>query len=121
MHQGQNASQKDAGVNQYNLGMDKRCPLKKTCLPDKPCHHGRRAIDFARRGKKGGCPWFVASQEANYCFFALMAEEGDRPIESGRIASLLLIDDSEVKRITAKFKAMAGEHLDTRTVEMPQI
>jgi hypothetical protein len=101
--------------------MDHRCPLKRTSLPEKPCHHGRRAIDFARRGKKGGCPWFVASQESNYCFFALMEKEGNRPIESGRVASLLLIDDSEVKQITAKFKTMAAEHLDVRPTEIPQI
>jgi hypothetical protein len=101
--------------------MDKRCPLKKTCLPDKPCHHGRRAVDFARKNKKGGCPWFVASQESNYCFFSLMDAEGNQPIESGRVASLLLIDDGEVKRITAKFKAMAPEHLEICPVEITQI
>jgi hypothetical protein len=94
--------------------MDCRCPLKKKDYPDKPCHHGRRAIDYARKGKKGGCPWFVADLEANYCFFSLMKNDGSSPMETEEIAPLLMMDDSEVKSIVSAFKETASEHLDVR-------
>jgi hypothetical protein len=94
--------------------MDCRCPLKKTNYPDKPCHHGRRALDYARKDKKGGCPWFVNSLEANYCFFSYMKNDGGRPMETEDIAPLLLMGDDEVKGIVSAFKSAASEHLDVR-------
>lgn len=83
--------------------MDDRCPRKLTSLPCSACPEGRKAMDLARQGKQGGCPWFVADAEANFCFFKYMADNG-QSILTHRIARLLMIDDNEVKRVIQSFR-----------------
>jgi hypothetical protein len=57
----------------------------------------------SRKGESGGCGWFVADAEYNYCFFKFMADDG-RDVSTNRIARLLMIDDSEVKRVIQSFR-----------------
>jgi len=57
----------------------------------------------ARKGKIDGCPWFVADAESYYCFFRFMIDDG-RNVPTHRIARLLMIDDSEVKRVIQSFR-----------------
>ncbi|NBP02996.1 MAG: hypothetical protein EBU90_23365 [Proteobacteria bacterium] len=90
--------------------MDKRCKLGLKCLPTSPCAEGRKAVDAAKKGEEAGCPWFVASEEAHYCFFALMAQEG-RPMEPAEIARLLYIDDAQIKKDIQKFRKIMLEEL----------
>lgn len=88
--------------------MDKRCPRGLKCLPSKPCEQGREAVDAARQGKEGGCPWFVADRESNYCIWKYLADDG-RPTDPAKIARLLMIDDSEVKKVVQAFKKKINE------------
>jgi hypothetical protein len=60
-------------------------------------------VDLARQGKQGGCPWYVADAESNYCFFKYMADNG-QSIPTHRIARLLMVDDNEVKRVIQSFR-----------------
>ena len=60
-------------------------------------------MDLSRQGKQGGCPWFVADAESNYCFFKYMADNGG-DMENHRIARLLMMDDNEVKRVIQSFR-----------------
>lgn len=83
--------------------MDQRCPRKLKEHPCAPCQEGKKAIDAARKGKVGGCPWFVSDSESNYCFFKYMDDDG-RSIPTHRIARLQMIDDSEVKRVIQSFR-----------------
>lgn len=57
----------------------------------------------SRKGETGGCSWFVADAEAHYCFFRFMIDDG-RDVPTHRIARLLMIDDSEVKRVIQSFR-----------------
>lgn len=88
--------------------MDKRCPRKLNSLPNEPCSEGRKGVDCARKGEEGGCPWFIADREANYCSFKYLADNG-KPLETAKVARLCMIDDSEVKKIVAKFRKIAIE------------
>ena len=90
--------------------MDSRCPKKLAGLPTEPCPEGRKAVDEARKGCEGGCPWFIADRESNYCYFKYMADNG-RATEPAKISRLLLIDDAEVKQIMSKFKKAAQEFM----------
>lgn len=91
--------------------MDKRCPLKLKAYPTCACPEGKRAIDAAKQGLVGGCEWFVASHEANYCWFKFIRDEA-RPVEPKKIAQLLMIDDAEVKRIIQGFRRKIPQLLD---------
>jgi hypothetical protein len=93
--------------------MDLRCPRKLNALPCQSCPEGRKAIDLARQGKQGGCPWFVADAESHYCFFKYMADNG-QAVPAHRIARLLMIDDNEVKRVIQSFRRrMMPEEVDS--------
>lgn len=83
--------------------MDCRCPLKLKTLPTEPCSEGRKAVDAARKGYEGGCPWFVNDAESNYCVWKLLADEG-RPMDTPKVARLCMISDKEVKQTITKFK-----------------
>lgn len=66
-------------------------------------------MDANRRGEEGqGCPWAVADRESHYCFFKLMADD-PRPMDTAKIARLLMIEDSEVKKILSNFKRNMNE------------
>ena len=92
--------------------MDCRCPKKLSNLPEAPCNLGREAVDLARQGKEGGCPWFVADRESNYCFFKMMNDDG-HPMLPHKIAQKLLIDDAEIKKIINNFRKKHLENLDS--------
>jgi len=83
--------------------MDNRCPRKLKSYPQTCCPEGKKAVDAARQGKEAGCPWYIASHEASFCWFKFSHDES-RPVEPNRIAQLLMIDDSEVKRIIQAFR-----------------
>jgi hypothetical protein len=100
--------------------MDARCPRKLTKYPKSPCRQGREAVDAAKEGKEAGCPWSVADGASCYCFFKFLADEGDRPIPTAKIAALLQIDDDEVKKILQKFKSIAGGEIELAP-DLPQI
>jgi hypothetical protein len=91
--------------------MDCRCPRKLNALPKEPCQLGREAVNLAKKGQEGGCPWFVSDQESNYCFFKFMQDDS-RPVPPQKIAQKLLIDDSEVKKIINNFKKKSAELLE---------
>jgi hypothetical protein len=86
--------------------MDSRCPRKLSKTPCNACPEGKRAVDLARKGLEGGCPWFVADAESHYCFFKFMDDRGDgRPVKnSAKIARMLMMDDGQVKKVVSKFK-----------------
>jgi hypothetical protein len=94
--------------------VDSRCPLKKKDYPTSPCSQGRKGVNCAKKGKEGGCPWFVASLESNFCFFSYLKDHGGRQMLAEKIAPLLMMGDEEVKSIITKFKAEASDHLDVR-------
>ena len=73
---------------------------------------GKEAVDLARQGKEGGCPWFVADRESNFCFFKF-ASSDNHPVPPQKIAQKLLIDDSEVKKIVNNFRKKSRDILDT--------
>jgi hypothetical protein len=98
--------------------MDSRCPRKLSSLPTTPCEEGRKAIDEARKGCQGGCPYFVADRESNYCVFKYLADNGNKPVQPHRIARLLMIDDAEVKRIINNFKKIL-KNIEDDPVEQP--
>lgn len=83
--------------------MDKRCPLNLTSLPTEPCPEGRKAVDLAKKGIEGGCPWFVADQESCYCCWKYLADNG-RATPVPQVARLCMISDKEVKQTISKFK-----------------
>lgn len=68
-------------------------------------------MDLARQGKEGGCPWFVADRESNYCFFKYVSDD-NHPVTPQKIAQKLLIDDSEIKKIVNNFRKKSSEILD---------
>ena len=81
------------------------CPLKLKNLPTEPCSEGRKAVDAERKGETAGCSWFVADAESNYCFYAYMANNGN-PDSSSKVARLLMIEESEVKKIEKAFRVL---------------
>ena len=83
--------------------MDSRCPRKLKSLPNEPCPEGRKAMDLARVGKVGGCPWFIADRESNYCVWKYLADNG-LGTDPARVARMLYINDSEVKAVETKFR-----------------
>lgn len=92
--------------------MDSRCPKKLAALPSTPCDLGKEAVAAERRGETHqGCPWFVNSRESNFCFFKMMADDG-RTLDTAEIARLLMVDDSEVKRVIARFRKNAQKAQD---------
>lgn len=88
--------------------MDERCPRKLKSYPSCACPSGREAVSLSRKGKQGGCPWFVSDAASNYCFFKMMADDG-KPIIPQRIAQLLMVDDNEVKKIVTNFRRTVSE------------
>lgn len=83
--------------------MDSRCPRQLKGMPTTPCQMGREGRDAARDGKEGGCPWFVADRESNYCLFKYLADNG-RATAAPKVARLAMVDEAEVKAIVNKFK-----------------
>ena len=73
-------------------------------------------MDAARKGKTEGCPWFVADPESHYCFFKLMSDDG-HSVSTHRIARLLMIDDSEVKRVIQSFRRKVPSLFDVDDIE----
>ncbi len=65
-------------------------------------------MDLAREGKEGGCPWFIADRESNYCVWKFLSDDG-RPTEPAKVARLLMIDDTDVKRTVTAFKKTMTE------------
>lgn len=82
-----------------------RCPRKLMKTPETPCELGREAVNAAKDNKHGGCEFFVNDRESNYCFFKYL-ELHDEPKDPAEIARLLLIDDSEVKKIVSKCRKL---------------
>lgn len=91
--------------------MDKRCPLSLKNYPSSPCPEGKRAVDLAKKGKTGGCPFFVNDAEYCFCFFKYAADDG-RSVPTHRIARMLMMDDIEVKRTIQSFRRRIGSLLD---------
>lgn len=87
--------------------MDPRCPLKRPTLPTAACPEGRKAVTLAKKAQHGGCPWFVADAESNFCFFKHLADHG-HPLTTRQIARMLMIDDNEVKRVLQNFRRKTG-------------
>ena len=87
--------------------MDPRCPRGLIDLPCQACPKALEAIKNLRDGKPigGGCPWYVADAGSSYCWFKMMADNGNKPIPPARIAQLEMIPDSEVKLIEARMRA----------------
>jgi hypothetical protein len=70
-------------------------------------------VDLARKGLVGGCPWYVADAESNYCFFQMQHDRGNgRPMQTPRIARMEMIDDAQVKKIISNFRKQAANLLD---------
>lgn len=88
--------------------MDTRCIRKLKSLPTEPCPLGRQAVDAARKGQDAGCPWFCNDRESNYCCWRYLADNG-RPTEPAKVARLLMIDDSDVKKAIQTFKKRVTE------------
>lgn len=91
--------------------MDKRCPRKLKALPSSPCSEGKRAVDAARNNEEGGCPWHVNDAGSYFCFFKYM-HENPQPTDTSKIASLLMIDDNEVKKIVQAFRRKVQQNTD---------
>jgi hypothetical protein len=89
--------------------LDKRCPRRLKHLPTEPCPEGRKAMDLARNRQHGGCPWFIADAESQYCFFKYITDNAGKQCETQRIAHFLMLDDSEVKRLLSQFKTRISE------------
>lgn len=90
------------------MSFDSRCPRKLKSAPQRDCQEGKKAVDLARNAKEGGCPYFIQDRESHYCFFLFMQQNG-RPIDTAKIARLLLMDDEEVKKIISNFKKKIAE------------
>lgn len=89
--------------------MDSRCPRMLTEHPEQYCPLAvmrLRAIRTANKelteeeeSKLPGCPWAVAHQLANYCFFKYIQEySSDKPLSDMEIASLNGISIDAVKK-----------------------
>lgn len=98
------------------MAMDERCPRKLKNLPCSSCPLGRAAVDAQRKGKSGGCAWFVADPESHYCFFKLMQDDGNA-LSTHRIARLLMIDDNEVKRTIQSFRRKVNILFNVHSLE----
>jgi hypothetical protein len=101
--------------------LDKRCPRGLSQYPTEPCQEGKKAVDLARKGQTGGCPWYAADAESNYCFFSLMEQRGNgRPMPTPRIARVEMIDDTQVKKIVSNFRKLAKQIDDPDSPQDPQ-
>jgi hypothetical protein len=89
------------------MSFDPRCPRKLSSPPETACPEGKKAVDLARDGKHGGCPFFINDRESNFCFFKFMSDNGQQ-VDTATIARLLMMDDAEVKKIIAKFRKIAS-------------
>ena len=96
--------------------MDCRCPRRLKSLPDKACDQGREAVDLSRKGKIGGCPWFISDPEYHYCFFKLMDDDGF-PMTTNRVSRMLMMDDTEVKRILQNVRRKLPDLIDDELLE----
>lgn len=91
--------------------MDKRCPRGLRCLPSSPCDKGLGAIkDLRATGEisPGNCQWFVNDAQSQWCFFKYMADNNNTETPDHRIATLLLEDDHQIKKIIQNFKRRAS-------------
>jgi TPP-dependent pyruvate/acetoin dehydrogenase alpha subunit len=91
--------------------MDSRCPIGAKNYPTTPCSEGKKAVDLAKKGKVGGCPYFINDAESCFCFFKFGTDDG-RIIPTHRIARMLMMDDLEVKRIIQSFRRKIISLLD---------
>ncbi len=91
--------------------MDSRCPRKLKKYPDEPCPEGKKAVDLTKKGKVGGCPFFINDAESCFCFFKYSIDDG-RSVPTHRIARMLMMDDLEVKRMIQSFKRRIHSLLD---------
>lgn len=91
--------------------MDKRCPRGLVRHPKRPCPEGKKAIDALRNNEQGGCEWYINDAGSHFCFFKYM-HENNLPIDTSKIASLLMIDDNEVKKIVQAFRRKAQQNPD---------
>ena len=69
-------------------------------------------MDLARQGKDGGCIWFVADSESNFCFFKFI-QDNNHPITPNKIAQKLLIDDADIKKIVNNFRKKSREIIES--------
>lgn len=66
-----------------------------------------------RKGQEPTCPWFVADAECNYCFWKFINDRGNgRSLPPAKVASLLMMDDSEVAKITNEGRKLLQTAVD---------
>jgi len=97
-----------------NSKMDKRCPRSLGELPGSPCPlavQRLKAIRYAGRelteeeeSKLPGCPWAVAHQLSNYCFFKYTEEflTQEKQLSDMEIAHMCSISIDTVKKVEKK-------------------
>lgn len=90
--------------------MDERCPRK---LKDMPCEwcplavlrlrairHSDKVLTENEESKLPGCPWAVADQTSNYCFFKYAERfSNGQPLSVNETAQLLMITPEEVRKV----------------------
>lgn len=88
--------------------MDCRCPRKLEDFPSSWCplavlrlkfirNYGRPITD-EEEAKLPGCPWFIANQSSNYCFFKYMHDFGqEKQPSDAEIAHFLNVPVEDVK------------------------
>lgn len=80
------------------------CPRRLGGPPDQPCPLALERILAIQADPRSdhdgvGCPWYVISQEHNYCFWSYAETLQDSPHTDREIAELLGIPAKEVERI----------------------
>jgi hypothetical protein len=89
--------------------MEKKRNFNNICIrglkipPPTPCALGRQRAESELHNKNkeshSGCPWFVNSEEHNYCFWSLAQEMDGQQLPDKEIAKLNCLETSEVERV----------------------
>ncbi len=98
--------------------MDKRCPRKLKTFPHSPCplavqklrglKRTSKNISYTKEAKIEGCDWYIADQDAHYCFFKYIFDNEGEMHSIIAIAEKLNITQAAVyssfNRAVAKLK-----------------
>lgn len=108
--------------------MDKKRNFKNMCLrglatpPSTPCVLGRQRAESElhqkdKNAKHIGCPWFVNSEEYNYCFWKMADAMDGAPISDKEIAKLNCISVNEINEVISSAMAKLKTNSDSPEVQ----
>ncbi len=114
--------------NKENPSFDKRCPRQLSCAPSSFCglavqrlkaiRHSGKELSEEEEAKLPGCPWAIAHQLSNYCFFKFSQDHSpdDKPLSDMEIAHLCGVSVDTVKKTEKRALSKMRETSDIKEI-----